>query len=126
MPVAYIDNAVWASRFDWRWVEKRAAAYARRRVERKNGRFWSAQFSTEVAPQEGFEPATPSLRSAESGRFTGFDSGRRQGAARGASSVPSATLFYRTLLSELESLHLSSVAWQRCDLLHAMTVPGGA
>jgi hypothetical protein len=30
------------------WVEKRAAA-ARRRFKRKNGRFWSAQFCTEVA-----------------------------------------------------------------------------
>lgn len=29
-------------------VEKRPPAHARRRVERKNGRFWSAQFCTEV------------------------------------------------------------------------------
>ena len=40
-------------------IEKRAAAHARRRVQRKNGRFWSAQFCTEVARPKRFELLTP-------------------------------------------------------------------
>src|ERR1700730_134431 len=36
-------------------VEKRAAAYPRRRFKRKNGGFWRAQFCTEVARRRGFE-----------------------------------------------------------------------
>ena len=42
-------------------VEKRTAAHARRRFERKNGRFWSAQFCTEVARPTGFELLTPTF-----------------------------------------------------------------
>ena len=38
--------------------EKRAPADARRCFERKNGRFWRAQFCTEVARPRGFEPLT--------------------------------------------------------------------
>ena len=41
-------------------VEKRASARARRRFRRKNGRFWRAQFCTEVARPERFE--RPTLR----------------------------------------------------------------
>jgi hypothetical protein len=40
--------------FSWR-----AASHARRRFERKNGGFLRAQFCTEVARSEGFEPPTP-------------------------------------------------------------------
>jgi hypothetical protein len=36
-------------------VEKRAPAHAGRCLKRKNGRFWSAQFCTEVARRERFE-----------------------------------------------------------------------
>jgi hypothetical protein len=39
--------------------EKRAPAHARRRLKRKNGGFWSAQFCTEVASSIGFEPVLP-------------------------------------------------------------------
>jgi hypothetical protein len=41
--------------------EKRTAAHARRRFERKNGRFWSAQFCTEVPSRKGLEPPTCGL-----------------------------------------------------------------
>src|SRR6266550_9426201 len=37
-------------------VEKRIPAHARRRLERENGRFWSAQLCTEVARPIRFEP----------------------------------------------------------------------
>jgi DNA invertase Pin-like site-specific DNA recombinase len=40
-------------------LEKRTAAHARRRFERKNGRFWRAQFCTEVARPKRFELLTP-------------------------------------------------------------------
>src|SRR6266403_271158 len=40
-------------------LQKRTAAHARRRLERKNGGFWRSQFCTEVARSEGFEPPTP-------------------------------------------------------------------
>ena len=40
-------------------LQKRTAAHARRRFKRKNGGFWRAQFCTEVARPEGFEPPTP-------------------------------------------------------------------
>jgi hypothetical protein len=39
--------------------EKRALAHARRRFKRKNGRFWRAQFCTEVARPKRFELLTP-------------------------------------------------------------------
>ncbi len=39
-------------------VEKRAPAHARRGFQRKNGRFWSAQFCTEVAHPTRFERVT--------------------------------------------------------------------
>jgi len=39
-------------------VKRRALAHARRRVRRKNGRFWSAQFCTEVAHPTRFERVT--------------------------------------------------------------------
>jgi hypothetical protein len=39
-------------------IEKRTAAHPRSRLKRKNGRFWSAQFCTEVAHSERFELPT--------------------------------------------------------------------
>jgi len=44
---------------DAKELEKRAPAHARRRLKRKIGNVWSAQFCTEVARPEGFEPPTP-------------------------------------------------------------------
>ena len=41
-------------------VQKRTAAHARRRLKRKNGGFWRAQFCTEMARPERFE--RPTLR----------------------------------------------------------------
>jgi hypothetical protein len=40
-------------------LQKRTASYPRRRLKRKNGGFWRAQFCTEVARPKGFEPPTP-------------------------------------------------------------------
>jgi hypothetical protein len=39
-------------------IEKRTAAHPRSRLKRKNGKFWSAQFCTEVAHSERFELPT--------------------------------------------------------------------
>jgi hypothetical protein len=39
-------------------IKKRAPAHSRRSFERKNGRFWRAQFCTEVARSERFELPT--------------------------------------------------------------------
>ena len=44
---------------DAKELEKRAPAHARRRLKCKIGNVWSAQFCTEVARPEGFEPPTP-------------------------------------------------------------------
>ena len=41
--------------------QKRALAYARRRLKPKNGGFWSAQFCTEVAHPTRFERAASSF-----------------------------------------------------------------
>ena len=41
--------------------KKRIASHPRRHLKRKNGGFWRAQFCTEVARPEGFEPPTPRL-----------------------------------------------------------------
>jgi len=46
-------RAIWSVVRSASWVEKRAAAHARRRFKRKNGGFWRAPFCTEVARHFG-------------------------------------------------------------------------
>jgi len=60
---------------------KSAAAHACRRIERKNGRFCSAQFCTEVAPPPGFEPGTLSLEDRVRGAVI-HNAGRREAARK--------------------------------------------
>jgi hypothetical protein len=47
-------------------LQKRTAAHARRRLKRKNGGFWRAQFCTEVARPRRFELFSPQFRRARS------------------------------------------------------------
>src|SRR5215472_6482658 len=60
---------------------KSAAAHACRRIERKNGRFCSAQFCTEVATPPGFEPGTFSLEDRVRGAVI-HNAGRREAARK--------------------------------------------
>ena len=86
-------------------IEKRALAHSRRRVRRKNGRFWRAQFCTEVAHPTRFERMASAFggqRSCAANRGTTFSTNRKN-----RDCEPPATIASYEPRSQVQTLSLA-------------------